>query len=115
ATTNKVPVIVVPHGLAPPARGSFRQPWSWLLAAERADVDRAAQLGLEVLAQPPEQPLLELAGALAAHSVLIADLLQRQGLVGEQALAKDGLLASFQRLPEGLELLAQQALELGLG
>src|SRR5437762_7992986 len=49
-----------------------------IFSRQRVDVDRGAELRLEVLAQPVEHPLLELARPLARHPVAIADLLQRQ-------------------------------------
>src|SRR5439155_24963681 len=79
-----------------------------LLAAQRADIDRRAELGLEVLLEPVEHAALELARALAADLVAVADLLQREGLFGEPALAEDRLLAALERPRERLELAAQQ-------
>src|SRR5213076_1626429 len=84
------------------------------LAAERADIDRGAELGLEVLLEAVEHALLELAGALAADLVAVADLLQRERLVGQPALAEDRLLATLERPGERLELAAQELGELAL-
>jgi len=66
-----------------------------------------AELGLEILLQTIEHALLELASPLAADLIAIADLLQREWLLREPALAEDRLLAAFERLRERLELAAQ--------
>src|SRR5690606_5936030 len=84
------------------------------LARQRADVDGGAQLRLEVLLQPIEHPLLELARALARDLVPIADLLQRERILGQPALAEDRLLAALERRRERLELAAQELAELAL-
>src|ERR1051325_7343055 len=86
-----------------------------LLAAELVDVDGGAELGLEILLEPVEHALLELAGALAADLVAVADLLQRQRLVGQPALAEDRLLAALEGPGERLELAAPELGELALG
>src|SRR5215470_7177927 len=98
----------MPPGAAPAGAADGVVDPGWLLAAELADVDRRAELGLEVLLEPVEHPLLELAGALAADLVAVADLLQGQRLVGQPALAEDRLLAALERLGKRLELAAQQ-------
>src|SRR5262245_22508476 len=85
-----------------------------LVPRQRFDVDCRAHLVLEILLQAVEHPLFELPSAFAADVVAIADLLQRQRLVGEPALAEDRLLASFERLCERLELALEQLGELAL-
>src|SRR5262245_61007930 len=84
------------------------------LAAERIDVDRGTELLLQVLAQAREHALLELARALAAHPVAVAELLQGQRGIGQPALAEDRLLAPLERAGERLQLLAQEGGELAL-
>src|SRR5205085_12181450 len=54
------------------------------------------------------------ASALAADLIAITDLLQRERLVGQPALAEDGLLAALERARERLELAAEQLRELAL-
>src|ERR1051325_2581005 len=62
------------------------------LAAELVELEGRAELRLEILLEPIEHALLELAGALAADLVAVADLLQRQRLLGPPALAGDRLV-----------------------
>src|SRR6185312_9657651 len=85
-----------------------------LLAAEGFDVDGRAHLGLEVLLEPIEHALLELSSALSADVIAVAELLKRERLVGQPALAEDRLLAALERVRERFELAAQELREFAL-
>src|SRR4051812_12828018 len=54
-----------------------------------AKLDRLAEFGLEISAQAILQALLELSNAFTRDAEAVADLLQRHGLVGHQALVED--------------------------
>src|SRR4051812_18683246 len=79
-----------------------------LIFQPHRDLHRVAELLLQIRLQLGGQALLQLAGALAADAVGLADLLQRLGRIVEQPLAEDRLLAAFERGVEGFELGAQQ-------
>src|SRR3977135_4393770 len=73
-----------PGGSLAADAGAARAAAGCAVAAELADVDRGTELGLEVLLEPVQHALLELARALAADLVAIADLLQRERLPRQQ-------------------------------
>src|SRR3954471_7322548 len=118
----------------------MRPPWSWLIAvlysakfagrkaigrdargARRGSGDRQVdaveilELVLEVLLQPALQAALDLPDALAADAVLVADVLQGERLVGEQALLEDHAILVAQRVAELPDLLADARAVLGVG
>src|SRR5262249_43840218 len=82
------------------------------LALFRRHQVEVGDLLAHVLADSRDQVRFDLARALAADSVIVADLLQRERLVGHQSLLEDEALLVLQSLGELGELVAEKALEL---
>ena len=100
-----------PHG-EPSRRSNHLWRSAWPLRRWKKKGGEGGADGLRLSSEEPHQvapqlhlqALLELARALAADVVAIADLLQRERLVGQPALAEDRLLAALERCGERLEL-----------
>src|SRR5690606_7254250 len=82
---------------------------SVLVGGEGVEVGHA---GAHAFAPLPDELRLDLPRALAADAEFVADLLQGEGLVGDHPLLEDEPLLLVEGGAEGLELLAEHALEL---
>ncbi len=78
-------------------------------SAPSADAHGVAELLLQVFAQPSREPRFQLAHALARDAELVTELLQGEGLVGDQPLLEDRDVFAGQRLAELREAFVQSS------
>src|SRR5271166_4276485 len=104
------------HGPAPrprPRRGERSAP---ILLLARRVVLEVDQIFFEILPQPGNQTGFELADALARHVELVAELLERLGLLRQNALLDDLTIPRVgQRFGEGVDFVQEDAPQFGVG